>query len=324
MWGMLRPTVLQIELTYSCNNACEFCYNKRSGVFSGGDLISFDRLKDIVYDIYQYGIFSINFNGGEPFCFDSFLELAAYSKSLGLDIHCNSNATLINESNIVAFSDIFGSMCTSIHGPNRETHDRIVGRDGAFDETLTAISLLQANDVYVAVNVTLSRENIESFFEILVMLQRINIRTVLLTRVLTIDRRFAISDSEMINAISVIKEFQYKTNAFVRIAFPQPFPICYCSDFKVSEYIKEHNIPCTAGILTARITPFGVVTPCPLLETPIIGNLHNELFSSVWERFQKMQWHKELQVSGNCNTCRSLSCCGGGCLRQSKSGILFS
>ena len=321
---MTRPVTIQLELTYSCNSACAFCYNRWAKTIAEKECLSTDRLKNFLDDAYKYGVFSINFNGGEPLCRDNFFELAEYSKSLGFDIHCNSNATLIDRYNVKKFASLFDAMCTSIHGIDSVSHDRLVGHAGAFVKAINGISLLQENNVYVAVNVTVSRQNKDNLAEILNFLHSKNIKTVLLTRVLTSDSNFALSDSGMIDAIATLKTFQEQTSAFSRVAFPQPFPLCHCSNLEIRQYIKKHNIPCTAGMLTARVTPYGDITPCPVFEKPILGNLHNELFSTIWDHFQEKNWHKDYPQGDKCRTCPTLSCCGGGCLSQTELGFLFS
>ena len=280
-------------------------------------------MKNILDDAFSFGIFSLNFNGGEPFCRRDFLEIASYAKDMGFDIHCNTNATLITVQNIKRIAELFPAICTSIHGSTSEKHDSIVCRKGALLETINAIKLLQEKDVYIAVNVTLSKKNIDDIEDILIFLDRLQIRTLLLTRVLTSDKKFALSNEQFFNAVEKLQQYQDIHNCFARIAFPQPFPVCRCNSQTVRNFILEHNIPCTAGLMTVRITPFGDVTPCPVLDSPVLGNVKHDAFSAIWQRFQETGWHKKTLLGDNCFSCNYLLGCGGGCLPQTDDGFLI-
>lgn len=316
----MKPATLQLEVTYSCNNDCDFCYNK---LFSQDDnLLSYERLKEVIVDAKKYGIFSINLNGGEPLLYPYFFELAEFIYNLGIDIHCNTNATLIDNRVAERLSSFFSAICTSIHGATAELHDLLVGRSGAFEQTIAGISCLKRNGVYVAVNVTLSKKNINNLYEILCLLRDINIQTVLLTRVLTKNVDYALYDRDFLVAIKQLQHFQDVEKCFKRIALPQPFPICKCQEPTLKDFVFEHNIPCVAGMLTARISPSGIVTPCPVMDSPIIGNVKDDLFSHIWDNFEKKGWEKS-KPCDQCGDCKYLRGCGGGCLQQEDSGVLI-
>ena len=318
----MHPTNIQLEVTYKCNNACPFCYNELDASCNrDGDLLSFERLKNVIKDIKDYGIFSINLNGGEPLCYPYFFDLLEFIKQNNLDVHCNSNATLVDAKTAKRLSKSLASMCTSIHGYCAQQHDKLVNRFGAFDQTIAGIKFLQEENIYVAVNVTVSKLNISNLNQICNLLKSLNIRTLLLTRILTPSNLFSVSDNDFLNAVRIIKDFNEMHQCFGRIALPQPFPVCRCSDDELKKYIAEHNIACAAGILTARIAPNGNVTPCPVIESPVLGNVNSENFSDIWNRFQKTKWQKKMPKS--CCNCQFLQNCGGGCLAQDDSGILI-
>lgn len=316
----MRPTSLQLEVTYACNNNCGFCYN--NWATQEETSISFERLKEVIIDAKNFGIFSININGGEPLLYPRFFDLAEFIVDIGLDIHCNTNVTLVDDKTAKRISKFFKAVCTSIHGATSEKHDYIVGREGAFSQTISGIKYLQKYGVYVATNITLSKKNITFLDEILCKLREIKVQTVLLTRVLTQDNDYALSDIDFISAIEVLKKYTEKEKCFSRIALPQPFPVCKCTNDSLKDFVLSHNIPCAAGILTARISPSGIVTPCPVLNTPVLGNVNHDFFSTIWERFEQTNWHKKTPFK-SCNCCSYLPGCGGGCLRQEDSGVLI-
>jgi radical SAM protein with 4Fe4S-binding SPASM domain len=315
----MHPATLQLELTYKCNNHCDFCYNRWS--IEDDSRMSYERLQKTLVDVRKYGVFSVNFNGGEPLLYEHFFDVAEYAVKLGLDIHCNTNATLITSSVAKKMAQFFPALCASLHGTTASTHDAVVGRTCAFNDTIRGIEHLIKEHIYVAVNITLSQNNMGELLNILRLLASLKVGAVLVSRVLTDNSALAISDNMMCAVIRQVRDYQETTQAFGRIAFPQPFPLCKCADETLREFIGQCNVACSAGILTARITPDGRVTPCPVIETPIIGDCTDELFSSIWNRFEKQNWRKKMPAP-SCGVCNDLPCCGGGCLPQNITGIL--
>ncbi|MCH5148384.1 MAG: radical SAM protein [Clostridiales bacterium] len=320
-----RPISIQLELTYACNNACGFCYNNLDGT-GNQKTVPYDRLKIILADMREYGVFSINFNGGEPLLYTKFFDLAQLCSELGFDIHFNTNATLIDEKTAVRIAQLFPAVCSSLHGATPEKHDLVVGRTGAFAQAVAGIKHLVANNVYVAVNVTVTKQNQDDIGAILQLLSSLGVGTLLLSRVLTNDSAIAVSDAEFLTAVETVFKFQTESrNQFARIGLPQPFPPCRIgSHSKLLNFICESNVPCSAGLATARITPEGDITPCPVLDAPIIGNIKTELFSKAWDGFLEDKWTKTGARHQNCNECSFLKVCGGGCLPCDQSGCLLN
>lgn len=253
---------------------------------------------------------------------DDFFTVAEFARGLGFDIHCNTNCTIVSDSSIDRIAHLFPAICTSLHGAGSVSHDAIVGRQGAFQETISGIRKLTAAGVYVTVNITVSRKNRGELPAILDLLASLHIGTVLLSRVLTDKADLAINDTEMIELIRTVKMYQDSFGVFQRTAFPQPFPPCKCGVPELHDYIRRCNIACSAGMLTARITPDGLVTPCPVLDVPVIGDCKEELFSSVWDQFMQKSWKKTMPKS-SCVNCPDLASCGGGCLQKNSKGILI-
>ncbi len=319
-----RPISIQLELTYACNNRCGFCYNKLDEA-GNQKTVSYDRLKIILEDMRKYGIFTINFNGGEPLLYKNFFDLAQCCLELGFDIHFNTNATLIDEKTAARISKLFPAVCSSIHGSNACKHDFMVGRTGAFAEVIAGIKHLVANNVYVAVNVTVTKQNQEDVGAMLQLLSSLGVGTLLLSRVLTNDNTIAVSDEEFLDVVETVFKFQTDgSKPFARVGLPQPFPPCRIgTHLKLLDFICDSNVPCSAGLTTARITPEGNITPCPVLDAPIIGDIKTELFSKAWDRFLEDKWTKTRAMCEDCNGCSFLKVCGGGCLPCGQSGCLL-
>lgn len=124
------PVILTLFLTYRCNLNCHMCGQNK--LFSG-----FER-KELSVDDYAelLGEFrtlkpSICLFGGEPLLYPDFEELVARIRALGFRQHLITNGTLLSRFPPEALLEL-DRITVSING-DREIHDRIVGRKGAFD-----------------------------------------------------------------------------------------------------------------------------------------------------------------------------------------------
>lgn len=307
------PLNVQFELTYNCNNRCVFCYN--SEMTNTYKEINTQEAILIIRDLASCGILSINFNGGEPLMRDDFFEIVKVADECGLDIHMNTNANLINEANIKNIAKYFPAVCTTILAPDAYTHDKLSGRKGAFQAAKRGIQLLQENSVYVAVNIMLSRLNIDEIYDTYDFLRSLDVRSVLITRYVPCKNNIkglSITDQQFLDAIQKIYDYNVAHQCFDRIAFPQPFKLCHVSG-KLQKQIADSNIACTIGLCTASISPNGDLTPCNLVKTPVLGNLLNEHINELWKRFDGETYFGKEHLESKCSTCTLLPSCGGGC-----------
>ena len=124
MCEIVRPSApfyVQFEVTDACNHRCFFCYNEAAR--SRGTQLSTVEAKRLLDQMREAGVFSVNFNGGEPLSRPDFFELAEHAKTLGFDIHLNTNATLIDEDTADRLAGLFPSLCTSVLAATPEKHE---------------------------------------------------------------------------------------------------------------------------------------------------------------------------------------------------------
>lgn len=307
------PINMQFEVTYKCNNNCIFCYNDKQ--IKKDNELDTVQAKKILDDLCSNGVMSINFNGGEPLVRSDFLELAEYASILGLDIHLNTNASLIDDDYAKKLSCYFASVCTTLLSGDAHIHDELSGREGAFCDAINGIRALQANDIYVAVNVMMCNKNHISFINTLNLLRELSIRTLLITRYVPDDSQdsgLAISDSDFFNALRIAYEFNVTNHCFDRISLPQPIKLCSVPD-DLKPLISEWNIPCNIGLCTASVNAYGFLTPCNLVKDPVLGDLKCESIKTIWKTFDGLRYCQESHLLPKCIKCTELECCGGGC-----------
>lgn len=304
---------MQFEITYQCNNNCIFCYNeKQTERFEELDTIS---AKKIISDIKESGVLSLNFNGGEPIMRKDFLELAQHAFSIGLDIHLNTNASLIDEEYACKLSAFFSSVCTTILSGKKEIHDFLSGRKGAFVDAINGIRALQKYNIYVAVNLMLCNKNYKYINETLYLLNNLKIRTLLITRYVPDINHMdglSISDVDYFDTLQKVYDYNSKNKCFDRISLPQPVKVCSVPK-EMKEIILEWNIPCNIGLCTGSVNAFGQLTPCNLVKKPIIGDLKVLSLIKAWDLFDGLDYCLNSHLSKECCCCDYIQFCGGGC-----------
>ena len=124
-----------LELTYSCNLHCTFCYNDLN---LRGRRVQLEGYKTLLDDLADMGVMSLTLSGGEPLMYQHFFELGAYAREKGFVIKVKSNGIPLNLRNaqrLRAEVDPY-VVETSMHGARAESHDRLTQVPGSFDRLL--------------------------------------------------------------------------------------------------------------------------------------------------------------------------------------------
>jgi len=308
------PISVQFEITYRCNNKCQFCYNHIST--KANCELDTQTTKLVLDQIWNAEIFSVNFNGGEPLLRNDFFQITEYANQLGLNLHLNTNANLIGALEAKHISMYFPSICTSILSFNESIHDSLSGRKGAFQDMLNGIHYLKSYGVYLAANVMVCNSNHIDFEKTLKFLHSESIETLLITRLIPSEsnyNRLHISTENFIDVLRKTKTYQDKYNHFKRIGLPQPIPICDLPD-DLKSTVQSWNIPCTVGLCTLSISPDGLMHPCTLVDTPVLGDASKGKLYSSWKNFNGNRFFEKNHLQSRCLDCNLLSQCGGGCM----------
>jgi MoaA/NifB/PqqE/SkfB family radical SAM enzyme len=106
----------------------------------------------------------LQFIGGEPTVHPDLLRLIEHAKQTGFKyIEVFTNATLLSEDVIKTFKKLGVRVALSVYSSDAETHDRITGRAGSFDETVDAIKQLVERKVPFRTGVILMKKNTTHF-----------------------------------------------------------------------------------------------------------------------------------------------------------------
>lgn len=135
---------LSIETGFRCSNRCSFCYQMAwRDAGSGLSDPSFEQLSGKLKWGRENGYGAVGFSGGEPTVRKDFLDLVSLAVEQGygrVSLTTNGRRFARPEYAIQALEAGIDSIGWSLHGPDEETHDALVGRDGAFRQLVKGIT----------------------------------------------------------------------------------------------------------------------------------------------------------------------------------------
>lgn len=192
----VHPLVAECFLTDNCNLRCVSCACWRQ---TTSNELSTAEWKDVFSQLAQLPIYKVNFTGGEPLIRRDAIELMRFARAAGIrHTHLNTNAILLTPAKL---DDVLAagvrSFNISVDGP-RDLHDRIRGREGAFDRTVAHLrNLIAQRDRYqlkVRMAFTVMRDTVSALPEVAALAQELRVRLYLN---LATDKTFLFRDSEV-------------------------------------------------------------------------------------------------------------------------------
>jgi MoaA/NifB/PqqE/SkfB family radical SAM enzyme len=153
-----RSTRAYIDTGKFCNYDCEFCYYKDQ-LDVRDDL---ELIKSRIKRAADYGMKSIEFCGGESTAEPNWFKFLEYAVECGFkSISVVTNGSLLAKPEFISKSHLMGltEVLFSLHGSNKDQHDKIVGRVGSFTRILKAIHNAKELNIPVRLNCTVTDAN---------------------------------------------------------------------------------------------------------------------------------------------------------------------
>jgi len=268
------------------------------------------------------GVFRVNFNGGEPLVRDDLMEICKYAKSLGFDIHMNTNATLITNEVAEQLALYMPSVCVSLLASTPERHDEMSGRSGAFAGVLNGMDALTQNGVAIEVNVCTTMENFRDLFSIAEVAAAHGCRTFCSTRYILTDRSQAhlvMTPSATLELVEILIKIDQKIAGIDNVSLPGPVPFCELPE-KFHTTLFRLNVPCQYGYGLCRVSSTGMVTPCTI-STDVIGDLREISFQDAWDSEGWKKYARLDHIPNGCRKCNDFQNCKAGCIVYDESLI---
>lgn len=162
--------ILDIKLTYRCNNQCLLCCQNdeiKNDESTIAEETIFEHIENMAYDEIKNT--KVVLTGGEPTLHPSILEIVRGLRDKGFEtIQLQSNLTL--GSLEITMEDLVNSGITSfgvsLHGCTAEMHESFTRTEFSFDNTVAHLNKLSKLETPVAINCVISKFNINSLSDI--------------------------------------------------------------------------------------------------------------------------------------------------------------
>jgi len=144
-----QPVNVMLDVTYSCNNKCAFCYNPQ-GLSEKYDI---DKLLKIIILLGETGTKEILYLGGEPFSNEHINDILNLGKKHNIFQRAVSNGSYFKNIEYCKkiYSDGLNEVGISFHSSNYKIHDNLSGRNGSFEDAINGLENCLASGIPVFV-----------------------------------------------------------------------------------------------------------------------------------------------------------------------------
>lgn len=262
---------LFVELTYGCNLKCVHCYNPKN---IGSVQINVNKMKEVIDQARELGVFKITFSGGECTLHKDFMEIVEYARSKRMSVEIFTNGqTLYDKPDLLEriVKSYPYRISLSMYSLNEDTHEKITSVKGSHNKTFSVIKELRAKNVNVQIKNFLLNINCKDCISI---------------------KKFALAtQTNMTGDTSLIPTIEGSTKNFQYIVGEEDLYELYTnqdSPLNVKQQIKkdisklQNERLCSAGTHCLCVSPTLEVHPCVSL--PInLGNLNEVTLNEIWQ-----------------------------------------
>lgn len=311
-----RQQSFVFEITQRCNHACPHCYNawKNGSPYPAGELDTAGTIDICQRMIDQTGASLVTLTGGEPMLRPDVFEIVEFLVERKRVINLICNGSLLDDAAIARLSpnkiSIFELPLLSV---DRDIHDRMSGRAGAFDRVTLAIASLKAARQTVVGVFVATKLNLPTWRETIELAIALGVDGIMFNRFNpggTGGQNVALlqaSPAELADAMAIANEMSERYQ--ISISCSIPMPPCL---FDTSRYPKLSFGFCAAGTDRAYYTldPLGNVRPCNH-STTILGNIRQTSFAEMVASPQMKAFMAAHPAF--CAGCKLETTCLGGC-----------
>jgi radical SAM/SPASM domain protein of ACGX system len=321
-----RLFILQWHVTARCNEECQHCYAKSSADLSpqleqelsvGKDLrvlSSFDRL------LKGNGLLGrINITGGDPLLKDGVIEIIKAARSRNIKVGILGNPGLLDIDKALELKDagVFRYQL-SIDGL-RDTHDRLRGRPGHFDDTLEALKVLKEAGLPSVVMFTVSKENYKELPAVARLVAEHDVKVFDFARLVPQGRGKALGtltptefrevlvkmhDTYRDLEIEGFKTYFGRKEALWTLLYSE------MGLFEPPRWDGLVHSGCSAGSKVLTVLADGTVYPCRRLPVPV-GKVPEEELADILFKAQAHADLRDVSKFSKCRNCQLLPYCRG-------------
>lgn len=301
------PYRMDLALTYRCQNKCGHCYNEPRQMKE----LTVEQWKQVIAKTWELGIPHIVFTGGEPTMFEGLAELVARSEDFGQVTGLISNGRNLARPGFLhdLVAKGLDHVQITVLSSREELHDRLVGENGAWKETIEGLRAALKEQMYVSTNTTIMRSNLDDIEDTMRFLISLGVKNIAFNGIIRSGKGVGtegIAYPELDAVLTKLKDIAAEGK--VRLIWYTPTPYHEFNPVNHGLGIKQ----CTACSLNMAIEPDGTVLPCQSYYEPL-GNILNDPWDKIWGHDLCKKIRERKYLDGECVECGMNDVCGGGC-----------
>jgi radical SAM protein with 4Fe4S-binding SPASM domain len=317
------PYRMDLALTYRCQNDCPHCYVGRPAGFPE---ISTEQWKRVIDRCWELGIPHLTFTGGEATLRPDLAELLQYAEDVGLITGLQTNGRKLRDRDYLDQLLLAGldhvQITLESHDP--AIHDRMVGVEGAWQETVEGIKAVVDADIYMMTNTTMTTENVGGLpgnpgdpgrgqggiEETIAFAASLGVPTFGCNSLIYSGAAVAVgSGIREADLAPILERVKEATQAHqMRLIWYTPTQYCEFDPIGMELGIKG----CTAARYNMCVEPNGDVIPCQSYFVAL-GNILSDSWDSIWDHELARYLRNRDFMMEKCHDCPDQVLCGGGC-----------
>ncbi|MFD9691782.1 radical SAM protein [Kitasatospora sp. NPDC059088] len=311
------PLLVQLGLTYRCNLKCDHCYALYR---RDRNEMTLAEIQSLANQLYGAGSSSLVYSHGENMIRRDFHEAASIFRDLDFYQTLMLNGYYVRSVEDAQRLKACGISRTmvSIDSIDPSAHDKVRGKDGAFDVAVRALRLLKEAGVpTVGFSTTIDTHNYGMVERIAEFAHELGVDALSFMQ-----NRYNIKgifDREVwpgyVDVSRRIYDLMLENRGTLDIYTHDPFMLTILDsrldDNEERAAFIGANL-CNVGTSMVSIDPVGNVSGCNFIEESI-GNVREEPFQQIWERLVARYSDTAEPPSGPCGSCSAKPSCMGGC-----------
>ena len=269
--GKMIPEQVTISITEECPNECVHCalpdtHNKET--------LSSVMVKDVIDQALKMGTTLIIFDGGEPLLYDGLEGLISHvDRSRAISTIFTSGTGLTEEKALSLKEAGLYTVNVSLDSADPEKHDIMRGRNGVYNDAISAIKNSINAGLLVNIYVVLSPQNIDELDNFYDLGRELGVHEISFYEIVPAGRW--IHELDNILSSSDHEKLEHFVERTHNSEGPRVFSIPHAM----------RSTGCFAGRKWVHISPQGNVFPCACIPRSF-GNIHEHTLSKIWNKMR--------------------------------------
>jgi radical SAM protein with 4Fe4S-binding SPASM domain len=308
--------VVAWNLTRRCNLECAHCYISAGPTETAAEELTTTeclRIAEEILAVNPAPMFILS--GGEPLLRADLPVIAEFAARRGATVVVGTNGTRLTDERIATLKNAgVTGVAVSVDSLDSHRHDNFRHGPGSLEATTTALARLREHRLDFVIQTTATKGNRAEIGRIIEWAGQEGAVSFNLYFLVPTGRGARLSDLDAVAYEALLEELvdyhrRYLGRMMIR-AKCAPHFMRLLHQRAPDSPILGYETRCPCGVQYCRITPDGLLTPCPYIPTPA-GDLRKESFGSVWRDAELLNALRAGQLDGKCGRCEYRKLCGG-------------